>query len=71
MLATHYSLDLEKAQKIAAPLPRSFIASKPPFAVSPAVQAKGKEKAVQTKLNANGLVSLVRDNDGWEEWGQC
>ncbi|KAJ5273410.1 hypothetical protein N7478_008535 [Penicillium angulare] len=69
MLATHYSLDLEKLQKIASPFPRPFIASKAPFAVSPAVQTKGKEKAVQTKLNANELVSLVRDNDGWEEWG--
>lgn len=69
LLATHYNIDLEKLQKIAAPFPRPFVAGKTPFAASPAVQGKGKEKSAQTKLNANELVSLVRDNDGWEEWG--
>ncbi|KAJ5627361.1 hypothetical protein N7528_004788 [Penicillium herquei] len=69
MLATHYNIDLEKLQKIAAPFPRPFVASKNPFAASSAVQAKGKEKAVQTKLNANELVSLVQDGPGFEEWG--
>ncbi|KAJ5585549.1 uncharacterized protein N7459_005349 [Penicillium hispanicum] len=69
LLATHYNIDLEKLQKIAAPFPRPFVASKSPFSALPATQAKGKEKAVQTKLNANELVSLVRDHDGWEEWG--
>lgn len=69
VLQSHYALDLEKLQKIAAPFPRPVIASKTPFAASPAVSAKGKEKTAQTKVNANELVSLVRDNDGWEEWG--
>ena len=69
MLAQHYNIDLEKLQKIAAPFPRPFVASKAPFAASPAVSAKGKEKTVQTKLNANELVSVVRDQEGWEEWG--
>ncbi|KAJ5101659.1 hypothetical protein NUU61_003881 [Penicillium alfredii] len=69
MLATHYNIDLEKLQKIAAPFPRPFVATKAPLPASPAVSAKGKEKAAQTKLNANELASLVRDNDGWDEWG--
>ncbi|KAJ5779315.1 hypothetical protein N7457_007035 [Penicillium paradoxum] len=69
VLQSHYALDLEKLQKIAAPFPRPVIASKTPFATSPAVSTKGKEKAAQTKINANELVSLVRDSDGWEEWG--
>ncbi|KAJ5179784.1 hypothetical protein N7492_002994 [Penicillium capsulatum] len=69
MLAQHFNIDLEKLQKIAAPFPRPFVAGKIPFAASPAVPAKGKEKAVQTKLNANELVTLVRDQEGWEEWG--
>jgi E3 ubiquitin-protein ligase HUWE1 len=69
VLQSHYALDLEKLQKIAAPFPRPVIASKAPFAASPAVSNKGKDKTVQTKINANELVSLVRDSDGWEEWG--
>ena len=69
LLATHYNIDLEKLQKIAAPFPRPFIASKTPVAAPSAVSDKGKENAVQTKLNANELGSLVRDQDGWEEWG--
>ncbi|KAJ5815527.1 hypothetical protein N7474_007304 [Penicillium riverlandense] len=69
MLATHYNIDLEKLQKIASPFPRPLVAGKTPFAASPAVSTKGKEKAVQTKLNANELASLMRDTDGWEEWG--
>lgn len=69
LLAQHYNIDLEKLQKIAAPFPRPMVASKTPFAASPAVPGKPKEKAVQTKLNANELVSLVQDKDGWEEWG--
>ncbi|KAJ5949254.1 hypothetical protein N7454_000838 [Penicillium verhagenii] len=71
MLATHYNIDLEKLLKIASPFPRPFIAGKTPFSASPAVSAKGKDKAAQTKRNANELVSLVRDNDGWEEWGNA
>lgn len=69
LLAQHYNIDLEKLQKIAAPFPRPFVATKAPFSASPAVSGKAKEKAVQTKLNANELVSLVQDKDGWEEWG--
>ncbi|KAJ5449140.1 E3 ubiquitin ligase domain of unknown function DUF908 [Penicillium cf. griseofulvum] len=69
VLQSHYALDLEKLQKIAAPFPRPVITSKTPFAASPAVLTKGKENAAQTKINANELVSLVRDSDGWEEWG--
>ncbi|KAJ5322060.1 uncharacterized protein N7506_011190 [Penicillium brevicompactum] len=69
VLQSHYALDLEKLQKIAAPFARPVIASKPPFASSPAVSTQGKDKTLQTKVNANELVSLVRDSDGWEEWG--
>lgn len=69
VLQSHYALDLEKLQKIAAPFPRPVIASKTPFAASPTVSTKGKETTAQTKTNANELVSLVRDSDGWEEWG--
>lgn len=68
-LATHYNIDLEKLQKIASPFPRPFVTSQTPFAASPAVGTKTKEKNVPTKLNANELVSLVRDETGWEEWG--
>ncbi|KAJ6155114.1 hypothetical protein N7470_005680 [Penicillium chermesinum] len=63
-LAAHYNIDLEKLQKIAAPFPRPFNPT-----ASPSIPTKGKEKSTQTKLNANELVSLVRDQDGWEEWG--
>ncbi|KAJ5138802.1 uncharacterized protein N7515_003650 [Penicillium bovifimosum] len=69
VLQSHYALDLEKLQKIAAAFPRPAIASKTPFAASPAVSAKGKERTIQTKVDANELASLVRDDDGWEEWG--
>ncbi|CAG7920874.1 unnamed protein product [Penicillium olsonii] len=69
ILQSHYALDLEKLQKIAAPFPRPVIANKSPFASSPAVSAQGKDKTIQTKINANELISLVRDSDGWEEWG--
>ncbi|KAJ5637707.1 hypothetical protein N7490_007586 [Penicillium lividum] len=69
MLAAHYNIDLEKLLKIASPFPRPFIAGKAQLPADPAVSAKGKEKAPQTKLNANELVSLVRDDDGWNEWG--
>ncbi|KAJ5160845.1 uncharacterized protein N7482_007849 [Penicillium canariense] len=69
MLATHYNIDLEKLYKIAAPFPRPLIVSKTPLVAPHAVSVKGKESAVQTKLNANELVSLVRDNEDWEEWG--
>lgn len=57
LLATHYNIDLDKLHKIAAPFPRPFVASKAP------------DNVIQTKFNANDFASLVRDNDGWEEWG--
>jgi E3 ubiquitin-protein ligase HUWE1 len=69
LLATHYNIDLEKLQKLATPFPRPFIASKTPFAASPSVSEKGKEKAAQTLINANELGTLVREEVGWEEWG--
>lgn len=69
LLTQHYNIDLDRLQKIAAPFPRPFVASKAPFSASPAVSSKAKEKAVQTKLNANDLVSLVQNEDDWEEWG--
>jgi E3 ubiquitin-protein ligase HUWE1 len=69
LLANHYNIDLEKLHKIAAVFPRPFVASKTPFAATPAASAKGTDNAVQTKLNANEFASIVRDDDGWEEWG--
>ncbi|KAF5864652.1 hypothetical protein ETB97_006929 [Aspergillus alliaceus] len=67
LLAAHYNIDLEKLQKIAAPFPRPSVSNKTP--ASPAVGIKGKEKGTQTKHDANNLVTLVRENDSWEEWG--
>ncbi|KAJ5762426.1 uncharacterized protein N7511_005808 [Penicillium nucicola] len=69
VLQSHYALDLEKLQKIAAPFPRPFLAGKAQPTSSPTISAKGKENTVQTKVNANELVALVRDSEGWEEWG--
>lgn len=69
LLATHYNIDLEKLQKIASPFPRPFILGKSVVSASPGLLVKGKEKAAQTKLDANDLTSLTRENDGWEEWG--
>lgn len=68
LLAAHYNIDLEKLLKIAVPFPRPFTAGKP-SAASPAALSKGKEKGIQTKHNANDLISLTRENDGWDEWG--
>ncbi|QMW28503.1 hypothetical protein G4B84_003792 [Aspergillus flavus NRRL3357] len=67
LLAAHFNIDLEKLQKIAAPFPRPSVSNKTP--VSPPVGVKGKEKQSQTKHDANDLVTLVRESDGWEEWG--
>lgn len=67
LLATHYNIDLEKLLKIAVPFPRPFTAGKP--SASPAALSKVKDKGAQTKHNANDLISLMRDNDGWDEWG--
>jgi len=69
LLAAHYNIDLEKIQKLASPFPRPFLSGKASVSASPAVLVKGKERAVQTRNNANDLVSLTRDNSGWEEWG--
>lgn len=67
LLAAHFNIDLEKLQKIAAPFPRPSVSNKSP--VSPPVGVKGKEKQSQTKHDANDLVTLVRESEGWEEWG--
>ncbi|KAL4932739.1 E3 ubiquitin-protein ligase TOM1 [Aspergillus undulatus] len=64
LLATHYNIDLEKLQKIASPFPRPTIAGRP---VSSPLGAK--DKTSQTKHNANDLTSLVREGDGWGDWG--
>lgn len=70
LLAAHYNIDLERVQKLASPFPRPTIIAKPPVAPSsPAILAKGKEKAVPTKHDANDMISLLRESDGWEEWG--
>ena len=68
LLAAHFNIDLEKLQKIAVPFPRPFTSGKPSSA-SPAVLVKGKEKGIETKHNANDLIALTRENDGWNEWG--
>lgn len=66
LLATHYNIDLEKLQKIAAPFPRPHLNGRQ--ASSPTV-VKNKEKAPQTKHDANDLTSLTRELDGWDDWG--
>lgn len=68
LLAAHYNIDLEKLLKIAVPFPRPFTSGKPSSA-SPAVLARSKEKGIETKHNANDLISLTRDQDSWDEWG--
>ncbi|PWY87297.1 ubiquitin-protein ligase [Aspergillus sclerotioniger CBS 115572] len=67
LLAAHYNIDLEKLQKIAAPFPRPSVPGR--TAVSPAAVMKPKDKGPQAKHNANDMSSLVRENDGWDEWG--
>ena len=67
ILAAHYNLDLEKLQKVAAPFPRPFVSSAKSISDSPA-ESKAKEKTPSTKHNANDLVTLTRENDGWDEW---
>lgn len=69
MLAQHFNIDLEKLQRIAGPFARPSTANKTLSTASPVVSAKGKEKTAQAKLDANELVTLVREQEGWEEWG--
>ncbi|KAL4780721.1 hypothetical protein BJX76DRAFT_360559 [Aspergillus varians] len=66
LLATHYNIDLEKLQKIAAPFSRPTLTARP---VSSPPGIKGRDKAPQTKHNANDLTSLTRERDGWDDWG--
>ncbi|KAL4738324.1 hypothetical protein BDV11DRAFT_138750 [Aspergillus similis] len=66
LLATHYNIDLEKLQKIAAPFSRPTLTSR--LGISPS-GIKNKEKAPQTKHNANDLTSLTREGHGWDDWG--
>jgi E3 ubiquitin-protein ligase HUWE1 len=66
LLATHYNIDLEKLQKIAAPFSRPTLTSRP--GISPS-GIKNKEKVPQTKHNANDLTSLTREDHGWDDWG--
>ncbi|KUL84639.1 hypothetical protein ZTR_06680 [Talaromyces verruculosus] len=68
LLAAHYNIDLDKVQKLSSPFPRPTVFGKPPAApTSPVVKAK--EKPVQTRHDANDAVVLLREKDGWEEWG--
>ena len=69
LLAAYYNIDLERVQKLASPFPRPSMLAKPTITSSPATATKSKEKTVQTRHDANDMISLVRDNDGWEEWG--
>ncbi|KAL2821931.1 hypothetical protein BJX63DRAFT_427294 [Aspergillus granulosus] len=66
LLATHYNIDLEKLQKIAAPYSRPALHGR---AASSPLSTKNKDKSVQTKHDANDLTSLARETDGWDEWG--
>ncbi|KAL5046852.1 hypothetical protein BDW71DRAFT_207011 [Aspergillus fruticulosus] len=66
LLATHYNIDLEKLQRIAAPFSRPSLAGRPGLSPS---DIKNKEKAPQTKHNANDLTSLTREDHGWDDWG--
>ncbi|KAI9369255.1 hypothetical protein BJX61DRAFT_545768 [Aspergillus egyptiacus] len=65
LLATHYNIDLEKLQKIAAPFPRPAPPGRP--ASSPS-DYRSKDKVPHTKNDANDLTSLTRESDGWDEW---
>ncbi|THC94388.1 hypothetical protein EYZ11_006117 [Aspergillus tanneri] len=69
LLAAHFNIDLEKLQKVAAPFPRPSVPASGKISVSPALGIKGKEKGPQTRYDANDLVSVARESDGWEEWG--
>ncbi|OAX82309.1 hypothetical protein ACJ72_03338 [Emergomyces africanus] len=84
LLASHYNIELERVQKLAAPFPKPAL-SKPPDTSS---SVKGKEKVAQThtsrgdsvtKCNANDLIALTKESSDtsepnefpahdWEEW---
>jgi E3 ubiquitin-protein ligase HUWE1 len=66
LLATHYNIDLEKLQKIAAPFSRPAPHGR---LVSSPLSIKNKDKSAQTKHDANDLTSLARETDGWDDWG--
>ncbi|RAO65801.1 uncharacterized protein BHQ10_001813 [Talaromyces amestolkiae] len=68
LLAAHYNIDLDRVQKLSSPFPRPTMSGKPPAAPTAPV-VKAKEKAVQTRHDANDAVVLLREKDGWEEWG--
>ncbi|KAF1977763.1 hypothetical protein BU23DRAFT_499655 [Bimuria novae-zelandiae CBS 107.79] len=61
LLASHYNINLEKMQKLSAPLPKGPSSAPPPF-VTPA--SKGKDKALgdrrneNDRTNANDMVGL-------------
>lgn len=70
LLAAHYSIDLEKVQKLASPFPQPASLTKSPTAPSsPAANTKDKEKSLLTGHDANDVVNLLREKTGWEEWG--
>ncbi|KAL5343748.1 hypothetical protein BJX70DRAFT_393801 [Aspergillus crustosus] len=69
LLATHYNIDLEKLQKIAAPFSRPNLPNLAGRPVSSPTAGKGKDKLPLTKHNANDLTSLTREGDGWDDWG--
>lgn len=54
LLASHYNINLEKIQKLAAPLPKGPSAAPPPFATP---VGKGKDKASGDRRNENDRVS--------------
>ncbi|KAI1912667.1 E3 ubiquitin-protein ligase tom1 [Ophidiomyces ophidiicola] len=63
LLTTHYNIELERVQKLAAPFPRPQFSGKPTDVLG---SGKGKEKAHSHTVssgscNANNLISLTRD----------
>ncbi|EGC43241.1 DNA binding protein [Histoplasma capsulatum var. duboisii H88] len=84
LLATHYNIELERVQRLAAPFPKPAPAK---VTDTSSASVKGKEKAIQaqtdrrgsvTKCNANDLIALIKglsDSEpngfaahDWEEW---
>ncbi|PGH36851.1 E3 ubiquitin-protein ligase HUWE1 [[Emmonsia] crescens] len=84
LLASHYNIELERVQKLAAPFPKPA----PAKPADTASSVKGKEKVAQvhvgrrgsvTKCNANDLIALTKEPSDtsepsgfpahdWEEW---